>query len=513
MTHTMKTMCVVGLLLIAGAMAQDAPTTGEAEACDPSSAGLELAELLDPIGTLACKVPRSVDLADVLSKLTGTLTSLTLEQLRQLPELIEATITVPPTALEPFFALSAAELNTALPLLTEVSPDILKVVFPLLAQQPEGTFDKLLKFLSLISFEQLQRVEPAFNRITQGQLNVLVKALNTLPAQSWDVLIKLVQGLGPVTDVVVAAHQMTGHLPTSPGNRPEESNAVIQWKPLRSIINVNANTPRQAGGRKLLQTPEEDAAGEALAAAALAAASEETPADVPAGPPPVGFCNTSEEVSAAGAEVGIGLLADFGGLVCQFGAEELRPIMTQLLGILNQQSEETLGNLPAFTDALTRLEPAAFEAFFRIPVPTLTALIPVLEGLDQQVVAAQLRALGSLSAEDIKKMVYFLNNTALDRIQMLVPLFTRLSMEQVVSFARVVNSLSPGQITLTIHLLDTFGFAVDAIGQHIPQSTSGASSFWIGPIKVTVADSSSQTSRPTGLASWFRHPLLGSFFG
>lgn len=62
--------------------------------------GLELAELLDPIGTLACKVPRSVDLADVLSKLTGTLTSLTLEQLRQLPELIEATITVPPTALE-----------------------------------------------------------------------------------------------------------------------------------------------------------------------------------------------------------------------------------------------------------------------------------------------------------------------------------------------------------------------------------------------------------------------------
>jgi hypothetical protein len=52
---------------------------------------------------------------------------------------------------QPFFALSAAELNTALPLLTEVSPDILKVVFPLLAQQPEGTMDKMLKFLSLVS--------------------------------------------------------------------------------------------------------------------------------------------------------------------------------------------------------------------------------------------------------------------------------------------------------------------------------------------------------------------------
>jgi hypothetical protein len=53
--------------------------------------------------------------------------------------------------LQPFFALSAAELNTALPLLTEVSPEILKVVFPLLAQQPEGTMDKMLKFLSLVS--------------------------------------------------------------------------------------------------------------------------------------------------------------------------------------------------------------------------------------------------------------------------------------------------------------------------------------------------------------------------
>jgi hypothetical protein len=106
--------------------------------------------------------------------------------------------------------------------------------------------------------------------------------------------------------------------------------------------------------------------------------------------------------------------------------------------------------------------------------------------------------------------------TVLDRIQMLVPLFSKLTMEQVVSFAKVVQSLSPGQIVLSIHLLDTFGFAVDAIGQHIPQVSSGASSYWIGPIKVTVADissSSSQVSRRSGFASWFRHPLFGSFFG
>jgi hypothetical protein len=62
-----------------------------------------------------------------------------------------------------------------------------------------------------------------------------------------------------------------------------------------------------------------------------------------------------------GAEVGVGLLADFGTVVCKFGADELRPIMSKLLSILNKQSEQTLGNLPAFTDALTRLDPSAFE--------------------------------------------------------------------------------------------------------------------------------------------------------
>jgi hypothetical protein len=52
------------------------------------------------------------------------------------------------------------------------------------------------------------------------------------------------------------------------------------------------------------------------------------------------------------------------------------------------------------------------QAFFKIPVPTLSALIPVLEGVDQKVVTAQLKALGGLSAEDIKKMVFFLNNVS-----------------------------------------------------------------------------------------------------
>lgn len=52
-------------------------------------------------------------------------------------------------------------------------------------------------------------------------------------------------------------------------------------------------------------------------------------------------------------------------------------------------------------------------------------------------------------------------------------------------FDALQNALSPGQIFLTIHLLDTFGFAVDAIGQHIPDSTQrGGSGFNIGPIRV-----------------------------
>jgi hypothetical protein len=48
------------------------------------------------------------------------------------------------------------------------------------------------------------------------------------------------------------------------------------------------------------------------------------------------------------------------------------------------------------------------------------------------------------------------------------------------------NALSPGQIALSITLLDKFGFAVDAIGQHIPPAAarSSGSSFSIGPVRV-----------------------------
>jgi hypothetical protein len=92
-------------------------------------------DLLDPIGTLACKVPRSVKLAEVMQKLTGTLGSLTIEQLRKLPELIEATITVQPTALEVrvfvgIFAMckSLAALMSLLRPPRKCSPQLLRCV-------------------------------------------------------------------------------------------------------------------------------------------------------------------------------------------------------------------------------------------------------------------------------------------------------------------------------------------------------------------------------------------------
>jgi hypothetical protein len=53
------------------------------------------------------------------------------------------------------------------------------------------------------------------------------------------------------------------------------------------------------------------------------------------------------------------------------------------------------------------------------------------------------------------------------------------------------NALSPGQIFLTIHLLDTFGFAVDAIGRHIPDSSQRqGSGFMIGPVRVVYENKS-----------------------
>lgn len=52
---------------------------------------------------------------------------------------------------QPFFSLTGAQLNTLLPLLTQVSVDKLTFLLPLLARQPPGTVEKLLGFIQLVS--------------------------------------------------------------------------------------------------------------------------------------------------------------------------------------------------------------------------------------------------------------------------------------------------------------------------------------------------------------------------
>lgn len=94
-----------------------------------------------------------------------------------------------------------------------------------------------------------------------------------------------------------------------------------------------------------------------------------------------------------------------------------------------------------------------------------------------------------------------------DRIQSLLPLFSRLSDSQLAILTNLLSSLSPGQITLALHLLNVFGPAVDVIGQHIPQQQTRGNTFMIGPIRVTVGGGSSAAA--VGHPLRLVHPLLG----
>lgn len=52
--------------------------------------------------------------------------------------------------LQPLLSLNGDQLTRLVPLLTKVSPETLKTIFPLLAQQPAGTVDKLVKVLQQV---------------------------------------------------------------------------------------------------------------------------------------------------------------------------------------------------------------------------------------------------------------------------------------------------------------------------------------------------------------------------
>eukprot|EP00775_Hariotina_reticulata_P009151 gene9151-9319_t len=451
----------------AGAMGQGNST----EECDPVSAGTSLVDLAEDIGTLACRVPPSVNITQTMSALTGTISALTLEELQKLPAYLEVMLSVPPKAL-------------------------------------------------VISRAQLERLSPLLGGITAGQVNILVTALNVLPEHAWDQLIILVRGLGPVTDSFVTIKQTLGFFP-APAPAPQPAPAPVplavpvqmvaperarmsyapppvgayasaypvQYVPYysnaRGSYSTNAMPPslipspfnRQVPlfgrpslfGRKMLQ--------EAPAPAADSSTNSSSN-------------SSSCDAGMLGIEIGVALVDEFGKVVCQFGADALSPVLKELLDLLNKQSTETLGQLPELVDALTRADPKLFSVFFQIPVTTLQELIPVVATLDGPSVQDTLQILGSQDYATISNLVYFLQVAPASSIQLLLPAFEQLTDSQVDTVIKLVNALSPGQITLTLHLLSTFGFAIDAIGQAIPSSNKRGSSFFIGPVKVILAPSS-----------------------
>lgn len=65
-----------------------------------------------------------------------------------------------------------------------------------------------------MSLEKLQQLSPLFGRLTEGQVKVLLHALNVMPDHAIEALIKLVQALGPVTDAGVAVKKHLGLFPS-----------------------------------------------------------------------------------------------------------------------------------------------------------------------------------------------------------------------------------------------------------------------------------------------------------
>ncbi|KAF8062900.1 hypothetical protein HT031_003738 [Scenedesmus sp. PABB004] len=457
------------LLLAAGALAQE---------CDPAIAGTELVDMAEPIGVLACKVPPSVNLTDVMSRLTGVLADLPAEQLSKLPGLVKLTIGVDPAALAPLLSLTGAQMDALLPLLRDVKPAALAAVFPLLAGLPGGTLERTVRFLKAVGKAQLAEVLPLFSRITANQLAVMRHALTVLPAPAWSKLAGLVQALGPVTDSVVTAKAAKGALPAPAAAAPAPAAPAASTA---SDVTSFAKGPIRVTirGRRLLQGDADAAAGAALAAAALAAGGSggDAPAEAIPGPP-ASACDPG----MAGIEIGVALVADFGKVVCKFSAAKLKPVLAETLSTLNAQPPAVLANLPLFVAGLTALDPAAFNAFFQIPTDTLAALIPALGALDPAAVGAALTVLGGAGPDTVAAMALFLNAVPESQIKVLLPVFGGLTDDQVDMMAALLRALSPGQVTLALHLLSTFGFAVDAIGAAIPAaSPAGGGAVMIGP--------------------------------
>lgn len=62
-----------------------------------------------------------------------------------------------------------------------------------------------------------------------------------------------------------------------------------------------------------------------------------------------------------GLEIGVTLLGDFGATVCKFGADALKPVMSQTLDSLLKQTPEQLARLPQLAEAMAAIDPAVLS--------------------------------------------------------------------------------------------------------------------------------------------------------
>ncbi|KAF6258080.1 hypothetical protein COO60DRAFT_1158275 [Scenedesmus sp. NREL 46B-D3] len=87
------------------------------------------------------------------------------------------------------------------------------------------------------------------------------------------------------------------------------------------------------------------------------------------------------------------------------------------------------------------------------------------------------------------------------QVCLLIGMFARLTDSQAATLARLLNSLSPGQLVLSMQLLEKFNFGVNNIGQSIPAARSRGRIFNIGPsVRVTVGGGGGGVRRgPFGL--------------
>lgn len=398
-------------------------------ACDPSTAVLELAALTTDIGYVACKAGPGANLTAAFGGLGGSLASITKDQVAQLPKLINVLLGAPAGSVEPFLSLTAAQLEALLPLLTKVPAPILAGTFQELAKAPNGTLDNMLLLLSKLPQSTLDSLLPLFERLTPQQLAVMRKAVTTLPPQSVAKLTQMVQASGPLANIVAAKAQF---LPS-----------------IRIVDNKFANTPASPPDTKKI-------AAEFYGKRDSKCPNKTVCTEEDAGLRALDALGSLTGVSGNGSNA-------IGDAVCRLGADAIVPALNETLQILRGQCPDVLAGLGPLTAGLGRVDPKVVSLFFNIPVDTLRQLVPVLSTLPPSATAG-LGSLARLTPADIQKMITFTTQVSYGQLVNQIKFVSGLSKQQMEGLAGLLAAQSPGQIALTIRLLDKFGFTLNPIG-------------------------------------------------